>query len=432
MKKLLFVLLSIFSLNYSSFSQNQVVGTVTNNNDLPISDVLVLVKGTEIRTSTDNSGKYSIEIPQNYNTLTFQKQGFLVKEVEIRNKEVNVVMTSEALNIFELSLEELMEIRVVTASKKAEKAEEAPANIYVITSEQIRNRAYRNLFELLNDLPGMTNTTQLGEMFAGTPSVRGLFQTKRLKLMVNGLTIDPREGSGTGWTDRFPLEGVERVEFIAGPYATTYGRNTFSGVINIILKQATNIVNAETSLMYGTYNQIQASNAVMAKTEQWQMYFSMFYNYSKEGVDLVKEYPEYYSLDARLNSTLFGKPVELAPNATDKFILPWKHTDVFFSLKHNSGLGLDLSVNSSEHAKVAPQFTPLFYASNKEAIIHDEVINTRVFFDTEINKKLNSYTAFIFQNYDWWGKIFMPTEPRVNIHEIILLTLLHRTSNTNP
>jgi outer membrane receptor for ferrienterochelin and colicins len=57
-------------------------------------------------------------------------------------------------DILEMSFEELMSVEVTTASNKSEKLQKAPATILVVTEQDIRERGYRELYDILNDLPG--------------------------------------------------------------------------------------------------------------------------------------------------------------------------------------------------------------------------------------------------------------------------------------
>src|SRR5688500_10726747 len=59
-----------------------------------------------------------------------------------------------ASDLFELPIEDLMSLPVITASRKLEKIQEAPATIIVITAKQIEERGYEYLDEILRDLPG--------------------------------------------------------------------------------------------------------------------------------------------------------------------------------------------------------------------------------------------------------------------------------------
>ena len=125
---------------------------------------------------------------------------------------------------------------VVVASGKAEKVEQAPANVYVITGQEMINRGYLTIFDLLKDLPGFTWNASVGNETNGAPVIRGITFQPALKVLLNGMALNDRGSSNYGWDNRLPVDGIDRVEFILGPYASLYGRNTFSGVLNIVTK----------------------------------------------------------------------------------------------------------------------------------------------------------------------------------------------------
>ena len=62
---------------------------------------------------------------------------------------------SDLDRIMPLSLTDLINLPVVTASRQLETRDQTPSHILVITREQIRERRYRNLADLLEDLPGV-------------------------------------------------------------------------------------------------------------------------------------------------------------------------------------------------------------------------------------------------------------------------------------
>jgi outer membrane receptor for ferrienterochelin and colicin len=55
--------------------------------------------------------------------------------------------------LMDLSLEDLMNIPVITPTQSLQKSKHAPATVLVVTGDQIKLRGYRNLAEVLNDLP---------------------------------------------------------------------------------------------------------------------------------------------------------------------------------------------------------------------------------------------------------------------------------------
>lgn len=140
-------------------------------------------------------------------------------------------------DLLTLSLNELMQVEVFTASQENEKAAKSPASISVITAQQIKEWGIISLHDAISLLPGIVKgETYLGQTtqtFRGvTP---GLFNNKSLYL-ING---HPSYESLFGSTllDYVPIEIVERIEVVRSPASVLYGTNSISGVINIITKQ---------------------------------------------------------------------------------------------------------------------------------------------------------------------------------------------------
>ena len=142
-------------------------------------------------------------------------------------------------NVLSLSLKELTEIEVTSVSKRAEKANEAPAAIYVITEEDIKRSGATTIPDMLRMAPGIT-VTQAGS-HSWTVTARGSndqFSNKLLVLM-DGRTIYSPLFSGVIWdVQDTMIEDIDRIEIIRGPGATLWGANAVNGVINIISKHA--------------------------------------------------------------------------------------------------------------------------------------------------------------------------------------------------
>ncbi|MCP4137288.1 MAG: TonB-dependent receptor plug domain-containing protein [bacterium] len=293
---------------------------------------------------------------------------------------------------------------VVSASNKEQPLTEAPANIYVISGEELRNRGCRTLYDLMSDLPGVTWSRGFGYASNGTPVIRGSYDQKRLKVMLNGMTIDPKDGSGTYWSDRFPIEGVDRVEFIIGPYASLYGRNTFSGVINIITKSGEEFNGAQANFLYGEYHRLQGTALFGTKIGGFDIYSSFFRNYSERGINWAEEYPEYYSLEYRQSQgAVFPEGV------STEVIGPWDSWEIYFKCSHEMGIQFDIQVNQAASPKVGSVLSPVNYASPKEAISKQDLINTRLLYDVKAGDRFSSTTAVQFQDNRWKGKNYYLT-----------------------
>lgn len=150
-------------------------------------------------------------------------------------------------SLYSLSLEDLMNIEVVTASKVAEKASDAPGIISTISSREIEQFGAISLTEVLERVTGVLNmSSDLAPQ--NTVTFRGDLSgesNNHTLILINGR---PNRESLYGGLDyslllAIPLSAVDRIEIIRGPGSVLYGSNAFSGVVNIILKKGGDQVN---------------------------------------------------------------------------------------------------------------------------------------------------------------------------------------------
>jgi len=144
---------------------------------------------------------------------------------------------SEVEALFNLSLEELLNVVVTTASQEKENILETPAIVSVITAKQLQNWGVQNVYEALSYLPGIVvNESYMGYSIVTFRGVTpGLFNNKAL-FMINGHPSYERL-FGSGHTEFIPIEAIERIEVVRSPASSLYGTNAVSGVVNIITKQ---------------------------------------------------------------------------------------------------------------------------------------------------------------------------------------------------
>jgi iron complex outermembrane receptor protein len=142
------------------------------------------------------------------------------------------------VSLTQISLEELGEIEVTTASKQPVKASQTPAAIYVITQEDIRRSGATSIPEALRLAPGVevarvdSNTWSLG--------VRGFGSTlsRSVLVLIDGRSVYTPLFAGVYWQVQDTLlEDIERIEVIRGPGGTIWGANAVNAVINIITKK---------------------------------------------------------------------------------------------------------------------------------------------------------------------------------------------------
>ncbi|MGB3393614.1 MAG: TonB-dependent receptor [Stenotrophomonas sp.] len=134
---------------------------------------------------------------------------------------------------------------VVTATGFEQKLTDAPASISIVTREQIAQRPYASLTDILRDIEGvdvdMEGSNDKNGM--GYVSMRGMPADYTLVL------VDGRRQSnigdiypnyyGSGQSGFIPpLDAIERVEVVRGPMSTLYGSDAMGGVINIITRKS--------------------------------------------------------------------------------------------------------------------------------------------------------------------------------------------------
>ncbi|HEU5364311.1 MAG TPA: TonB-dependent receptor [Hanamia sp.] len=157
--------------------------------------------------------------------------------------------------LLQLSLEQLMNIKVVTASGYLQTTAEAPSTITVITAKQIAERGYEQLEDALRDVPGI----DLIHINGYAPTLiyfRGMYGAENLRalLMIDGIVENNILGTNDMAGPAYSLHNVDRIEIIWGPASALYGANAFGGVINIITKKGGDINGFEAEQGYGNFN----------------------------------------------------------------------------------------------------------------------------------------------------------------------------------
>jgi outer membrane receptor for ferrienterochelin and colicins len=137
-----------------------------------------------------------------------------------------------------LSLEELLNTPVVTASRQRETRGETPAHIVVITREQIRERRYRNLADLMEDLPGVDFMRGTKSSAYNNFAMQGYTGSNRILVMLDGVRVGHPAGGNFPVAENFSLHPARQVEILYGPAAALYGADAVAGVINIITDHA--------------------------------------------------------------------------------------------------------------------------------------------------------------------------------------------------
>lgn len=140
----------------------------------------------------------------------------------------------------DLSLEQLAQVEVTSASGRSEPLSAAPASLFVITNEDILRWGGTSIPEVLRLAPNLDVQRVDARQYAVTArGFQGYETANKLLVQIDGRSIYSTLASSVFW-DLFdtPLEDIERIEVISGPGGTLYGANAVNGVINITSKDA--------------------------------------------------------------------------------------------------------------------------------------------------------------------------------------------------
>jgi iron complex outermembrane recepter protein len=142
-------------------------------------------------------------------------------------------------DLSKLSVEDLMNVEVTSASKKEQKLSRVAAAIFVITQEDIRRSGALNIPDLLRMVPGLDVAQMNGSTWAiSSRGFNGQYSNKLL-VLVDGRPVYTPTFAGVYWDAQdLPLESIERIEVIRGPGGTIWGANAVNGVISIFTKKA--------------------------------------------------------------------------------------------------------------------------------------------------------------------------------------------------
>jgi outer membrane receptor for ferrienterochelin and colicins len=131
--------------------------------------------------------------------------------------------------------ESTLRVKVNSVSKHPEDLITAPAQITLVTREEILDRGYLDIVEVLMDLPGFDISRTFVKGHANVYQLGFLQENTQLTLlMVNGVEENDAWSNIAYLSRQYPISMIKAVEVIYGPSSTIYGPRAFLGAINII------------------------------------------------------------------------------------------------------------------------------------------------------------------------------------------------------
>jgi len=209
-------------------------------------------------------------------------------------------------DIFALSLEELVEIEVTSASLFKESLADVPVPITVITAQMIGETGARNLKDLLTTF--VPNVTSVEDQNEQNVAARGVFTSSQQKMliMVEGHRLNSRSYSMAAPDYGISLDKIKHIEVLRGPASSLYGNVALTATVNIILKKGEEL--DSTQVTFGlAKNNTQQVNFLHGQTIAdldllaWGQYFK------SEGDTInIPNSPIYLSKTSQSDSAIIG------------------------------------------------------------------------------------------------------------------------------
>jgi outer membrane receptor protein involved in Fe transport len=236
-----------------------------------------------------------------------------------------------------LSLKDLLSIKITTASKTSQSAELASAVVTVVTKDQIRLRGYQSLLDVMYDLRDVKVDDKMYSGMRNSFTVRGIQGSEKFIILLDGINISSPSGEAMAIMQNYPVNLAEQIEVLYGPSSALYGANAVSGIINIITKNSKKDIIAEASTTAGDHGYTNTTLFVAKKLDKdidiivsGQYYYDRSPDFSKiyknDSLSSVASY------STGTVNTIFGPFTPAAPIAP-KFEAPMEAYNVYASLR---------------------------------------------------------------------------------------------------
>lgn len=249
------MLIMMLAIGTYLHAQTAISGTVKDDAGEPLIGATVLVQGTSTGTATDFDGNFNLrttkELPFN---LIVSYTGYTTQTVAVNSADANldIVLGQDAVGLDEV---------VISASRRREKVQEAPASISVLNEKALAVTS--NTTDPTRNLVN-TAGVQIQQQSANRINISmrggaGLFGTSVFPIMDYRSLVGP--GIGTFQTDQAGISNIDlqRIEVVRGPGSALYGPGVTQGVVHFITKNPIDFPGTAVEVLGGELNTFGAT-----------------------------------------------------------------------------------------------------------------------------------------------------------------------------
>lgn len=275
-------------------------GYVRSEEGAPLPYATVYIEGTTVGATTDQSGRYTISIPDGEYTLTASTLGF--------DSTSQLITASDIPTNLDFNLREATTHidEVVVSASGVGHIRRSAFNAVAIDTRKLSNSS-KNIADALNTAPGIKLRESGGVGSDVAISLDG-FTGKHIKIFIDGV---PQEGVGSSFSiNNIPAGYAERIEIYRGVVPVGFGSDALGGVINIVTNKSHRRWFADASYSFGSFGTHRSSvNAGQTLESGFMWEINAFQNYSNNN----------YTVDAAVEDFETGRIDKLKKERVERF-----------------------------------------------------------------------------------------------------------------
>ncbi len=220
-----------------------------------------------------------------FSLLGFISTGLLTISLSLQASDANLYM--------DMDLEQLLDVRIVTASKYSQKLSETASSVTVIDQQQIKQFGYRTVGDALRSVPGFFVVNNRTYENVG---IRGFDQSAdfngRMLVMIDGIRVNEAifDSGFVGSELPLDIDLVEQIEVVRGPGSSMYGSNAFLAVVNVITRNGKDFQGGELAGAWSSFETYKGRFSYGRKHDNGLEYLISGTGLSSEGPAL--KFPE--------------------------------------------------------------------------------------------------------------------------------------------
>lgn len=191
----------------------------------------------------------------------------------------------------EMSLDDLLRVEVLGASRYAQPLADTPASATVIGEDELRRQSYRTLGEALASMRGVYTSNDRNYTYLG---VRGFNRpgdyNSRILLLTDGARRNDAlyDQAQVGNEAPVEIDWVKRLEFVSGPASAVYGANALFGIANAVMLDGGDVNGARVTLDAGSGNSQRLGVVAGQRVDGERDWFFGFAAHGARGNDLYQ------------------------------------------------------------------------------------------------------------------------------------------------